>query len=124
MSMMGEAGVDVLLFEAGGFRLGADAGAVVRVASHRPEDPQAATFGAVRSGGREIVARGRGGTTQAVSVDTILGVRRVKPSDLRPLPRFLLGRVHPAVIGFAVLEETLVALVELSEVEGAEAEPG
>ncbi len=109
-------GVDVLLFEAAGFRMGADAGAILKVTKRGPDEPALPGFGRVKPGSRAIVARAPRGDTRTVAVDAILGVRRVGRLDLRPLPPFLRGLIHPAVIGFAVIEEALVALVELSEV--------
>jgi len=113
-------GVDVLLFEAAGFRMGTDAAHVLRVSKSPAEAAAAPGFGPIRAGARAIVAQGPSGPARSVAVDNILGVRRLPAGNLRPLPAFLRGLIHPAVIGFALMEEALIALVELSEVEGGE----
>jgi hypothetical protein len=106
-------GVDVLIFEAAGFRLGADASCVVRVAKSR-SGGAIEGFGPASPDARAIVARAVDGTTLSVAVDHIFGVRNVRRDALRPLPGFLRGLVHPALIGFALDGDGVIGLVELA----------
>jgi hypothetical protein len=124
VSAIEDPGVDVVLFVAAGFRLGTDASSVVRVSKRRAEDPAPYGFGPVQSGGRAMIARGSDGGTRSVAVDTVLGVRRIRQGALRPLPGFLKGLIDPAVIGFALTDEAVVALVDLSDVDPGGKKPG
>ena len=114
-------GVDVLVFEAAGFRLGADAASVVRVARAESDEAVAGGFGPTSPDARAIVARAADGTTLAVAVDHVLGVRHLQRDLLRPVPGFLKGLVHPALIGFALDGDRVIGLVELAAAGGTAA---
>jgi len=102
--------LDLVVFEVGGLRFGADAARVVRVA---PRTPRPA-----RGWDRQLPSgtgggRGRDGERQ-VPIDRLVGLSRAGPDRLRRLPEFVRGLAEPALLGFRLEErDEIVLLVDL-----------
>jgi chemotaxis signal transduction protein len=77
--------IDLVLFEVGGVRYGAELRQVRRVDLPQPDLDVGAPLGPCLSGRRALVFEVEAGE-RSVRVDEVLGVRRVETLDLRRLP--------------------------------------
>ena len=104
--------VELLLFEIGGQRYGADASQVLRI--ERPEEEAFAVeaLGTLVRGGRSLVFETGSGEGQ-LKVDLVHGVRPVPLNALRRLP--VTARASPYLIGVWLDGEKTVLLIDLNE---------
>lgn len=106
--------VEILFFEVGGCRYGADAAQVLRVDRPRAEIPSVASLGSAREGTRALIFATASGAINQLQVDVVHGVRAIPILQLRRLP------VGTSPEGFALgvwLDgDTPVLLVNLAEI--------
>jgi len=103
--------LDLVVFEVGGLRFGADAARVVRVA---PRDPKASSRLGPGSSRRALVVDAGGDGERQVPIDRLVGFIRAGPDRLRRLPEFVRGLAEPALLGFRLEErDEIVLLVDL-----------
>lgn len=105
--------VDIVLFEIGGVRYGADASQVVRIALSVHEPSVGAPLGQPKLGRRALVFRGRSGELFRLDIDRVAGVKTVSIESLRRLP--LAARVGHIPIGTWLDGERAVLLVDLAQ---------
>ncbi len=104
--------VELVIFEVGDTRYAADLSQVVRVDRLEAEGSVGRPLGEPREGNRAIVFLGRDGTERRLQIDTLLGVRAARISDLRRLP--LPAQVSSNIpIGAWLDGERTVLLVDL-----------
>ncbi len=78
--------VELVVFEVGDGRFGADLSQVARVDKKEPERSVGRPLGEPKEGGRAIVFFGPDGTEHRLEIDALLGVRTVQVAELRRLP--------------------------------------
>lgn len=78
--------VEILLFEVGGSRYGADAAQVLRVDQLPSGIRSSAGLGPTRAGDRALVFQTSNGATNELQVDLVHGVRTIPVAQLRQLP--------------------------------------
>jgi chemotaxis signal transduction protein len=103
--------VNLLLFQVGARRFGADAAEVKRVERSRPGDGRLATLGALSAGERALVFEAEG-NEQRLQVDAVLGLALVELEALRRIPQSAAPR--PYAVGLW-LDEDPVLLLELAK---------
>lgn len=81
-----EAAVDVVLFEIGGVRYGADLAQVRRVDIDDPSESVGFPLGRPHDGRRALVFRPDDAPECRLAIDAVLGVRKIPVADLRRLP--------------------------------------
>ena len=113
--------VDLLLFEAGGRRFGAEATRIRRIARRDPDLPACATLGG-RSD-RALVIRCAGGESQVV-IDRLVGFERAPFGALHAVPAFARALVPAALQGFRVDERgEILPLIDLEALVKEDAAP-
>lgn len=107
--------VDLVVFEIAGTRYGADLGHVRRIDSDAEQEDVSTNVGELLGrpliGHRGLVFATLSGPVQRLSVDTIMGVRRVSVSDLRRVPSAIEGT--PFAMGFWLDGDEVVVLIDL-----------
>ncbi len=78
--------VEILLFEVGGSRYGADAAQVLRVDQPRPGIRSVVALGAARDGARALIFESPTGVMNQLQVDVVHGIRTVPIAQLWRLP--------------------------------------
>lgn len=116
MTEIEERPIDVLVFEAGGQRFGADAAQVLRVLRPGPGEDVARALGVDPATRRALAVLRDDAALSLVGADAITGVRRLDRSSLRPVPPFLRGVIQPAIIGFAIVDDVPIVLLDLRRV--------
>lgn len=106
--------VQVLLFEVGGCRYGADAAQVVRVDRPRPEIRSIVALGVAKDDCRALVFEGPPGVLNQLAVDVVRGVRSVPLAQLRRLPNGISPQAF--AIGVWLDGNIPVLLVDLAEI--------
>lgn len=104
--------IELLLFEVGGQRYGADASQVLRI--ERPEEEAFAVeaLGTLARGGRSLVFETSSGEGQ-LKVDSVHGVRTVPLNALRRMPAT--ARASPYLLGVWLDGEKTILLIDLNE---------
>jgi hypothetical protein len=103
--------VDILLFEVGGVRFGADASQVVRIDRVQDLPSVGAPLGPPQQGRRSLVFTAENGELRRLDIDRVTGVQTVSIESLRRLPAP--ARVGPIPIGTWLDGDTAVMLVDL-----------
>ena len=103
--------VDLVVFEAGGRRLAADAWVVTRI-ERRREGMASASVGSLPDASRALIVNAGGGDVQ-LPIDRLLGFERVSPMVLRRVPPFARPLASPAVAGAWLDSEAIVLLIDL-----------
>ena len=103
--------MNLLLFQVGARRFGADAAEVKRVERSRPGDGRLSTLGSLSSGMRALVFDVEG-SERRLQVDEVLGLALVEVDALRRIPQGASPR--PYAVGLW-LDEEPVLLLELSK---------
>lgn len=104
--------VDILLFEVGGVRFGADASQVVRIDRPFDEPSVGAPLGAPLTGTRALVFQAPTGELRRLDIDKVNGVKTVAIESLRRLPAP--ARVGQFPIGTWLDGDSAVLLVDLA----------
>lgn len=110
--------VELLIFEVGGARYGADASTVLRIDRAQGGGGVGTPLGPPREGRRALVFADRQGAEQALHVDGIEGVRTVPWTDLRRLPQVAIA--SPISIGAWLDGGSAVLLVDLARMVRAD----
>ena len=79
--------IELVIFEVGGSRYGADLTQVVRIDRKEPESSVGQPLGPPDQGSRSLVFRGGDGEEHRLAIDALLGVRSVRLAELRRLPQ-------------------------------------
>lgn len=103
--------IDLLVFEVGGQRFGADLSQVRRIDQDSAADTVGRPLGTPRSGKRALVFEVSLGNERRLAVDHVQGVAKVPVASLRRLPR----AVHsaPYAIGAWLDGDVVILLVDL-----------
>lgn len=104
--------VELVLFEVDGRTFAADASEVVRIAAADDEGQVYPLLGTPRSPRRSLLVASSLGLS-AIPIDSVLGMRRTLPEELRPMPAFAKMLVSPALLGFLLDGEQLILLIDL-----------
>lgn len=104
--------VDILLFEVGGLRFGADASQVVRIDRPVEEPSVGAPLGVPYVGNRALIFRAGGGELKRLDIDKVSGLKTVPIESLRRLPPP--ARVGQIPIGMWLDGDDAVLLVDLA----------
>lgn len=109
--MTAPAAVDVLIFEVGDVRFGADASQVLRIDS--PFEPESVGYplGPVKKGKRALVFAAPDGSQRRLTIDLVRGVRTIPLENLRRLPA--VARREKFSIGAWLDGDRAVVLVDL-----------
>ena len=83
--------VDLVLFELGGVRYGADLSQVVRLDFFDAKTSVGAPLGSARAGNKALVIDAGDGRDWCLAIDTLHGVRSVPVEQLRRLPQVARG---------------------------------
>jgi chemotaxis signal transduction protein len=103
--------VEIVLFDIGGTRYGADMTQVSRIAKPDDGDSVGVPLGTPFEGRRAIVFTSTGTHEVALIIDGVLGVRTVPRGELRRLP--LAAGPSPYIIGAWLDRDQTVLLVDL-----------
>lgn len=103
--------VQIVLFEIGGTRYGADMTQVRRIGRAADHESVGVPLGRPLAGLRALVFVPPGGTEVCLPIDSVLGVQAVRRDDLRRLPLAVGG--SPFVIGAWLDRDQAVLLVDL-----------
>ena len=103
--------VDILVFEVGNARFGADASQVLRVDSPLEAESVGAPLGKVKRGKRALVFHDASGEQRRLQIDLVHGIKTVSIELLRRLPEP--ARAGRANIGAWLDGDRAVVLVDL-----------
>ncbi|MDX2015279.1 MAG: Frizzy aggregation protein FrzB [Myxococcaceae bacterium] len=103
--------VDIVVFEIGGLRYGADMTQVRRIDRLEPDASVGAPLGKPFEGRRALVFCPDGDRELHLAIDTVLAVQSVPPDDLRRLPPAV--GPSPFIIGAWLDRDAAVLLVDL-----------
>ena len=108
---MSEGAIDLVVFELGGVRYGADLSQVVRLDFYNSAHSVGAPLGPPRDGGKALVIDAGDGRDWCLAIDTLHGVRSVPVENLRRLPA--VARGGSISIGAWLDGDSAVLLVDL-----------
>lgn len=103
--------VDLLVFQVGAQRFGADLSQVRRIDQDSPADTVGRPLGTPRSGKRALVFEVSLGNERRLAVDHVEGVSKVPVASLRRLPRAV--HAAPYAIGAWLDGDVVILLVDL-----------
>lgn len=103
--------IDLVIFDIGGIRYGADLGQVRRIDLDEPSQSVGQPLGKPNTGGRALVFQATVGSERRLAVDSVLGVSRVPLTSLRRMPPAV--NAAPFSIGAWLDGDTTILLIDL-----------
>ncbi len=113
MAAAAAAEVELLFFQIGGVRYGADAAEILRVDRAEEGSRTVAPMGSARDAARVLVFQSTAGATSRLKVDLVYGIRAIPVAQLRRLPPGM--GPEGFAVGVWLDGDTPVLLVDLAQ---------